>query len=123
MRTHLLAGFILGTLSFVGCKDEGVQPDTGAGADADTDTDTDGDTDADADTDADSDADTDTDTAADCWVPWDQGTCYDCELPTKAGTDSYPFLNQCSDATYADFDNAARIPSSTWVPGTDLPSL
>jgi hypothetical protein len=89
-----------------------------------------GDGEADADTDADSDTDTDTDADTDtsaCWVKSPTGgLCFDtttCELPTTPGTDSLKFLNQCSTVDFAVFDNATRIPSSTWVPGTDLPDV
>ena len=59
-----------------------------------------------------------------CWVDDGRGgTCYDCPPPTAPESDSLKFLNQCTDAAYAAFDNSARIPASTWVPGTPLPTL
>jgi hypothetical protein len=59
-----------------------------------------------------------------CWVPGPIGECYDCEPPASPGTDSDAFLNACdNDTSYALFDNASRIPSATWVPGSPLPSL
>ena len=119
MRTSLF--ITLAALSFVACKDEGTDADTSGSDDTDTGVDTDTDT---ADTDT---ADTDTadtgDTGAECWVAWDEGTCWDCDLPTSAESDSLKFYNQCSNASYVKFDNATRIPSSTWVPGTDLPPV
>jgi hypothetical protein len=103
----------------LGCKDN---KDSAGDGDADADTDADTDTDSDAD----SDADTDTDTSA-CWIKGATGgLCFDttkCDLPTSPGTDSLKFLNQCSTVDFAVFDNATRIPSSTWVPGTDLPDV
>jgi hypothetical protein len=115
MRTLALLFLVLP----FGCKDNKDSAEDGdADADADADTDTD--------TDADSDTDSDTDTTA-CWVASATGgDCYDatkCALPTTAGTDSLKFLNQCSTVSFSTFDNATRIPSSTWVPGTDLPDV
>lgn len=124
-------------LALIGCKDTGdsAKEDTGTVDDTDTgdtetgDTDT-GDTDTgDTDTgDTDTgDTDTgetgDTDTSAECWTAWEAGTCWACDLPTTAEDDSDKFLNQCSDTTYAVFDNSARIPSSTWVEGDPLPPV
>lgn len=63
------------------------------------------------------------DTDADCWVESAVGRCYDCPLPTVPGADSLRFLDQCTTAVGAPFDNAARIPSTTWVPGTPLPDV
>jgi hypothetical protein len=120
MRTHTLIPFLALALSF-GCKSKDVEEtDTNVTiGDADTDSDTD------TDTDTDTDADTDT-TPTECWIAWDGGTCFDttaCPLPTSPGGNSLAFLNQCSDAAYSAFDNAARIPATTWVPGTALPTL
>ena len=63
------------------------------------------------------------DTAAECWVDWDAGTCWDCDLPTTPESDSLKFLNQCSEVDYSFFDNAARIPSDVWTPGDPLPPV
>jgi hypothetical protein len=107
----------------LGCKDN---KDSATDGDSDADTDADTDSDTDGDTDADTDADSDTDTT-ECWVSAPTGgLCYDttiCDLPTTPGSDSLKFLNQCSGADWAPFDNATRIPASTWVPGTELPDV
>ena len=120
--THLWMFAAAGAL--FSCKDTGDQVTDAddAPVDGDADTDTDADSDADADTDTDSDADTD----AECWVTSDVGDCYDttlCPLPTTPGADSSAFLNKCTDTDYAKFDNAVRIPASTWTPGTPLPPI
>lgn len=67
-------------------------------------------------------------TSTACWVPFESSECFDttidgCSLPTAAGTDNLVFLNQCTQSDYVLFDNAARIPPSTWVPGTPLPTI
>jgi hypothetical protein len=107
-------------LTLVSCKDK-----TGTDVDVvDGDADTDADSDSDADTDADADSDADTD--AECWVEGPHGLCYDttlCALPTTPEADSLKFLNQCTDVSSAVFDNASRIPASTWVPGNPLPPV
>ena len=93
------------------------------GSDSAVEGDADADADADSDTDADGDADTDADTDAECWVDSPSGSCYDCALPTTPEQGSAKFLNQCTDSSYAAFDNATRIPASTWVPGDPLPEI
>jgi hypothetical protein len=119
MRNYIF----LGILTVVGCKTTENKPDDTAVTDSNSVTDTGDSTDTDTDT-TDTNTDTGTtDTDTVCWVAWEAGTCWDCDLPTTPEADSLKFLNQCSDVSYADFDNAARIPSSTWVPGTPLPSL
>ena len=117
--------FAILTLAFsVSCNKT---EDTGGGGESDADTDSD--TDTDTDTDSDTDADTDT---SFCWVAFSGGAadakCYDtsnskCPEPTSAGADSSKMLNRCNDQAFAYFDNAARIPASTWVPGDPLPKL
>lgn len=115
------------TLSFVftlsiglmGCKDQG--DDTSETGVADTDTDSDTDSDSDADTDTDTNVDTDTDAL--CWVSGPTAECWDCGLPTTVEADSEKALNQCTSSTYATFDNASRIPATTWVEGTPLPVI
>ena len=49
--------------------------------------------------------------------------CWDCDLPAGPEADSLKALNQCTTSSYVVFDNAARIPAATWVPGTPLPAL
>jgi hypothetical protein len=123
--THLILAATFGLL-LAGCKTEGVKPETGGDtdpADTDVETDTDTDADTDADTDTDTNVDTDTDVDPECWIESESGLCFDCELPTAPEGNSDKFLNQCTDADFAAFDNATRIPSSTWVPGTDLPPV
>ncbi len=58
-----------------------------------------------------------------CWVDGDAGVCWSCDLPAAAEGDSLKALNRCSSSSYARFDNAARIPSETWIPGNPLPAL
>ena len=58
-----------------------------------------------------------------CWVDSDVGQCWDCELPEAPEADSEKALNQCNTASYVVFENAARIPAATWVPGTPLPPV
>jgi len=119
MPRMTLAFFLSGAvLSVVGCKNVAEPVDTAA-------TDTDADS-ADTSTDDTDTADTGGDTAAECWTEWEEGTCYDtarCALPTTPANDSLVFLNQCSDAAYSLFDDAARIPASTWKEGDPLPVL
>jgi hypothetical protein len=126
MRTFFspfLLAVALSSSLLVSCKVTGDKdPEDTDEADVDTDTDTDADTDADTDTDTDTDTDVDTDTS-ECWIESESGTCYDCEPPTEPEDGSLKFLNQCTDAAYSGFDNASRIPASTWVPGTDLPTI
>lgn len=104
-------------LLLLSCKDTGEKVDSNSEDSADTAVDSN----TAQDTDTGEDTDSATDTETNCWIDSDAGVCYDCELPTAPESDSLKFLNQCSDAAYAKFDNAARIPSSTWVPGTALP--
>ena len=104
IKNLIFAGALV-VLSLTGCKTTG---DTGHEDPSDADT------------------DADTDTGPDCYVAWAEGTCYDttvCEQPTEAGSDSLSFLNQCSSVDYALFDNAARIPASTWTEGEPLPAI
>ena len=98
-----------------------------AGDDDTTDDDTDGvDTDDTTDTDVVDTDDTDVvDTDAQCIGDNDFGECWsaDCDLPDTPGADSLKFLNNCANAGGVGFDNAARIPSATWTPGTPLPTI
>ena len=111
--------FALAFLALSACKVKDEAIDT-----SDADADADADADSDVDTDVDTDADTDTvPIDPECFIESDAGLCYDCELPTAPEGNSDKFLNQCSDADFAYFDNAARIPSSTWTPGTPLPEI
>jgi len=114
-----LSLFLAGTvLCLVGCKDVAEPTDTASAAADTAAADTSG-----GDTDT---ADTGEDTATECWTERDEGTCYDstlCELPTTAPSDSLVFLNQCSDAAYALFDDSARIPETTWKEGDALPAI
>lgn len=111
MRTITLLVFALG------CKKQQATvatAETGTAPDTDTEV-------------TDTDTDTDT-TASPCWVPFDSSRCWDttlegCALPTTPGADNAPFLNQCTDSDYIVVDNAARIPASTWIPGTPLPPV
>lgn len=112
MRIH---AFALAFLALAACKEKDAGIDT-------ADTDPAGDTDTDADTDTNADTDT-VPVDPECYVESDAGLCYDCELPTAPEGNSDKFLNQCTDADFAKFDNAARIPSSTWTPGTPLPPI
>jgi hypothetical protein len=75
------------------------------------------------DTDDTDDTDVEIDTDAVCWVDSDVGECWDCDLPSEPEDDSLKALNQCSDVTSVEFDNAARIPASTWQPGDPLPPI
>ena len=72
----------------------------------------------------------------DCWIAGPDGECFatgdldgdgleECAFPDAPEADSDKFLNQCLDASVATsfFDNAARIPASTWVPGDPLPPV
>lgn len=122
MRTHIL---MLGALlAATACKEKDAGVDTSDGG---TVTDTD-DTDT-VDTDTEDTDTVDTDTTPvdpECWTDGDYGECYDtttCPLPTTPSADSLAFLNQCSDVDAVVFDNAARIPASTWTPGTPLPPI
>jgi len=122
--------FLAATLSLAGCKDTGetddtdpIETDTDTDTDADSDTDSDSDTDTDSDTDSDTDTDDTDDTDATCWVDGSVGECWDCSLPATPEEDSSKALNQCSTTTAVVFDNATRIPSATWVPGTALPPV
>ena len=131
MRTWMV---LLGAFTAAGaCKEKGDATDVTEG---DADTDTDGDTDTDTDADTDADTDTDTEPQADCWVADGDGECFatgdldedgtvECAFPTAPEADSSKFLNQCLDPSIsvAAFDNAARIPSSTWIPGDPLPPI
>src|SRR6185436_3130453 len=64
------------------------------------------------------------DTDAACWLADGDQTCWDCAPPRVPRDDSLRFYNRCDNATSSEaFDNAARIPASTWVPGTALPAI
>lgn len=119
-------------LTLFGCKTKDVAPDTGDTDSGTEDSDSveDSDTsvdDSDSDSDSDSGEETDTGTEEQCWVASDNGECFDttvCDLPASADEaeeGNLAFLNQCSDVDSAVFDNAARIPASTWTPGDPLP--
>lgn len=138
MRVNQL--LLLGTLGLLfGCPpkttdagiDTGEDSGSDSGTDSGTDSDSGGDTDTGTDTDTGGDTDTDTGTAPDCWAAFETyGECFDltvedCALPTTPEGDNFKFLNQCSDADFAFFDNVARIPASTWdaASGDPLPPV
>lgn len=65
------------------------------------------------------------DAGVQCWIDAPAGgKCWSCALPTSPESDSLKFLNRCGNASSSSkFDNATRIPATTWVPGTPLPTL
>lgn len=65
------------------------------------------------------------DAGVQCWIDAPTGgKCWSCALPTSPESDSLKFLNRCGNASSSSkFDNATRIPATTWVPGTPLPTL